>query len=86
MKIRTIPQEYEAIIFNGITKEVEDFIYNSDAKIHKQGDDFVLSNFTGNHGIHLGDILYVTERPLNMIQVAHRDNFGIFNTYFEVIE
>lgn len=84
MKLRTIPQEYEAIQFNGITKEVEDFILNSDAVIRKQGDDFILSNFVGNHGVSIGDYLYKMESSIKLISVIHKDK----NTskYFEVVE
>ena len=84
MKIRTIPQEYEAIQFNGITEDVKDFILNSDAVIYKQGDDFILSNFVGNHSISIGDYLYKMEAPLTMISVIHKDSNA--SKYFEVIE
>ena len=84
MKIRTIPQEYDAIIFNGITKELEIFLLNSDASIYRSGDDYILSNFAGNHGVNIGDYLYKMNTPLPMISVIHKDE----NTekYFEVIE
>lgn len=86
MKLRTKPQEYDAIIFNGITPEVEKFILNSDAKIYKVGDAFILSNFVGNHGIDIGDILYLSDKPLNMIHVAHNGKYDLFDRYFEVVE
>lgn len=84
MKLRTIPQEYDAIQFNGLTKDIEDFISNSDAKIYKQGDDFILSNFIGNHGLDIGDYLYRHDSPLTMISIARNDH--LFNKYFEVVE
>lgn len=84
MKLRTIPQEYEAIVFNGITKEVEDFLLNTDAKIHKKGDDFILSNFVGNHGLNFGDYLYKMESPLTMVSVIHKDKHT--SKYFEVVK
>lgn len=84
MKLRTIPQEYEAIQFNGITQDVLDFIDGSDAKIHKSGDEFILSNFIGNHGLNIGDYIYKSESPLIMISIVHNDS--ILNKYFEVIE
>lgn len=83
MKIRTVPQEYDAIIFNGINQEIDNFI-DGRAKIHKHGDDFILSDPLGNHGLDIGDYLYKTDSPLTMIRIAHNDK--IFNRYFEVIE
>ena len=83
MKIKTIPQEYEAIIFDGITKQVENFI-GARARIYKQGDDFILYDFIGNHGLDIGDYLYKTDSPLTMIRIAHNDK--IFSKYFEVID
>ncbi len=83
MKIKTIPQEYEAIIFDGITKQVENFIGDR-ARIYKQGDDFILSDIIGNHGLDIGDYLYKTDSPLTMIRIAHNDK--IFSKYFEVID
>lgn len=83
MKIKTIPQEYEAIIFDGITQQVKDFIGDR-AKIHKHGEDFVLYDFIGNHGLDIGDYLYKTDSPLTMIRIAHNDK--IFSKYFEVID
>lgn len=84
MKIRTIPQEYDAIVFNGITQEVEDFLLNTDAKIYNRDDGFILSNFVGNHGVNIGDYLYKMESPLSIVSVIHKDK----NTekYFEVVE
>lgn len=84
MKIRTIPQEYEAIQFNGLTKEIEDFINNSHAKIYKQGDCFVMSNAIGNHGLNVGDYLYRHSHVLTSICIARNDS--LFAKYFEVIE
>lgn len=84
MKIKTIPQEYEAIQFNGLTQDIEDFIANTDAKIYKSGEDFVLSNVIGNHGLNIGDYLYKHDSPLTMIGIAHNDNS--FKKYFEVIK
>jgi len=83
MKIKTIPQEYEAIIFDGITQQVEDFIGDR-AKIYKQDEDFILSDFIGNHCLNIGDYLYKTDSPLTMIRIAHNDK--IFSKYFEVID
>ena len=84
MKIKTIHQEYEAIVFNGINQEAEDFLLNTDARLYKQGDDFILSNFVGNHGLKVGDYLYKMESPLTIVSVIHKDS----NTgkYFEVID
>ena len=84
MKIKTIPQEYEAIVFNGITQEVEDFLLNTHSRIYKQGDNFILSDIIGNHGLGIGDYLYKTDSPLNVVHVAHNDK--IFSKYFEVID
>ena len=84
MRLRTIPQEYEAIQFNGITKEIEDFLEKTHTKIHKQGDDFVLSNILGNQGLDIGDYLYKHDSPLTMVSIAHNDT--LFKKYFEVIE
>lgn len=84
MKIRIIPQEYEAIKFNGITKQVEEFLLNSDARIYKNGDDYILSNFVGNHGVNIGDYLYKMNSPLTIVSVVHYD--AITSKYFEVIE
>ena len=84
MKIRTIPQEYESIVFNGITQEVKDFLLNTHSNIYMQGDDFILSDVIGNHGLSIGDYLYKTDSPLTMVRVAHNDK--IFSRYFEVIE
>ena len=86
MKLRSIPQEYDDIIFNGITPEVEGFILNSDSCIYKDKDTFILSNFVGHHGIDIGDILYVTDSPLKMVHIAHVGDGAIFDKYFEVIE
>jgi hypothetical protein len=83
MKIRTIPQEYEAIQFNGLTKEVEEFLLNSHSSIYKQGDDFILSSIIGNQGISIGDYLYKHDSPLTTVSIAHKGN--IFDKYFEVI-
>lgn len=84
MKIRTIPQEYEAIQFQGTTKEIEDFLYKTHTQIYKQGDDFILSNILGNQGLNIGDYLYKHDSPLTMVSIAHNDT--LFNKYFEVIE
>ena len=84
MKIKTIQQEYEAIQFNGITQDVLDFIDGSDAKIYKDDDAFILSNFVGNHGLSIGDYLYKMESPLTIVSVIHNDS--IAKKYFEVIE
>ena len=84
MKLRTIPQEYEAIQFNGITKEIEDFLEKTHTKIYKQGDDFILSNILGNQGLDIGDYLYKHDSPLTMVSIAHNDT--LFKKYFEVIE
>lgn len=83
MKIKTIPQEYEAIQFNGLTQDVIDFILNTDAKIYKSSEDFVLSNVIGNHGLNIGDYLYKYDSSLTMIGIAHNDT--IFSKYFEVV-
>lgn len=84
MKIRTIPQEYEAIQFNGITKDVKDFLSSASTRVRKQDDYFVLSNFVGNHRLEIGDYLYKIDSPITMVSVIHNDS----NTskYFEVIE
>ena len=84
MKIRTIPQEYEAIQFNGITKEIEDFLEKTHTQIHKKGDDFILSNILGNQGLDIGDYLYKHGSPLTMVSIVHMDS--LFDKYFEVIE
>ncbi|NIE95163.1 hypothetical protein F3J02_01470 [Acinetobacter sp. Tr-809] len=83
MKLRTIPQEYEAMQFNGITEELNDFLKGTDSKVYMQGEDFVLSGFVGNQGIDLGDYLYKTDSPLTLVHVAHNDK--LFNKYFEVL-
>ena len=84
MRLRTIPQEYEAIQFNGITKEIEDFLEKTHTEIHKQGDDFVLSNILGNQGLDIGDYLYKHDSPLTMVSIAHND--ALFKKYFEVVK
>lgn len=84
MKIKTIPREYEAIQFNGLTQEIEDFLNGTHSKIYKQGDDFILSNVLGNRGLDIGDYLYKHDSPLTMISIAHNDKS--FAKYFEVIE
>ncbi len=64
MKLRTIPQEYESIQFEGITEELEYFLKGTDSKVYMQGECFVLSGVIGNHGIDIGDYLYKTDSPL----------------------
>ncbi|MEC6393378.1 hypothetical protein VXS72_15775 [Acinetobacter pittii] len=83
MRLRTIPQEYEAIQFKGITEELNDFLKGTDSKVYMQGEDFVLSGFVGNRGIDIGDYLYKTDSPLTLINVAHND--PTFSKYFEVL-
>ena len=84
MKLRSIPQEYEAIKFNGITSEVEDFLSKSNDKIYKNDDYFILSNIIGNYRVNIGDYLYKTNSKLNIINVIHADS--VSSKYFEVIE
>lgn len=84
MKIKTIPQEYEAMQFNGETKEFLDFISSGRATLHKNGDDYYLSCFLGNRGIDIGDYVFKHSQPLTMIGIAHNDNG--FNKRFEVVE
>lgn len=83
MKLRTIPHEYEAMKFNGITEELNDFLKGTDSKVYMQGEDFVLSGFVGNQGIDLGDYLYKTDSPLTIVNVAHKDKS--FSKYFEAL-
>lgn len=86
MKIRSKPQEYEAMEFNGLTEDVLDFIKGSDANIYIEGDYFILSNFAGNQSVNIGDVLYSSGGSLRMIHVAHRGKFDLFDKYFEVVE
>ncbi|HAV5624379.1 TPA: hypothetical protein JI124_04895 [Acinetobacter baumannii] len=83
MKLRTIPQEYESIQFEGITEELEAFLNGTESKVYLQGEDFVLSGFVGNQGIDIGDYLYKTDSPLTLVHVAHNDKS--FGKYFEVL-
>ncbi|EOQ73498.1 hypothetical protein [Acinetobacter lactucae] len=83
MKLRTIPHEYEAILFRGITEELNDFLKGTGSIVYKQGEDFVLSGFVGNQGIDIGDYLYKTDSPLTLVHVAHNDKS--FSKYFEVL-
>ena len=84
MKIRTIPKEYEATQFNGITKELEDFLAKTHTQVHKQGDGFILSNILGNQVLDIGDYLYKHGSPLTMVHIARKDH--LLDEYFEVIE
>ncbi|KRI04226.1 hypothetical protein [Acinetobacter baumannii] len=84
MKLRTIPQEYESIQFEGITEELEAFLNGTESKVYLQGEDFVLSGFVGNQGIDIGDYLYKTDSPLTLVHVAHNDKS--FGKYFEVLQ
>jgi len=83
VKLRTIPQEYESIQFEGITEELEYFLKGTDSKVYMQGECFVLSGVIGNHGIDIGDYLYKTDSPLTLVHVAHNDKS--FSKYFEVL-
>lgn len=83
MKLRTIPHEYEAMQFKGITQELNDFLNGTDSKVYMQGEDFVLSGVIGNQGIDIGDYLYKTDSPLTLVHVAHKDK--LFSKYFEVL-
>lgn len=84
MKIRTKPKEYEAIQFNGINQEVEDFIQGGDGRIYEDSDGFIFSNIAGNHRLNIGDFLYRHSHILTMICVVHNDD--LFGSYFEVVE
>ena len=84
MKVRTIPQEYEAIVFNGITSDVKEFIAESHCGIHEQENGFVLSSIIGNQGLSVGDILYKVELSMLSIGVIKKDSD--FSKYFEVVE
>ncbi|VXA55338.1 conserved hypothetical protein [Acinetobacter proteolyticus] len=83
MKLRTIPQEYESILFEGITEELDAFLKGTDSKVYVQGDCFVLSGFIGNQGVDIGDYLYKSDSPLTLVHVAHKDKS--FSNYFEVL-
>lgn len=84
MKVRTIPQEYDAIVFNGVTPEVKEFIAKSYCGIHEQGEHFVLSSIVGNQHLEVGDLLYRTNLSIESIGVIKKDSD--YSGYFEVIE
>lgn len=84
MKIRSIPKEYEAIVFNGINDNVREFISNRNCNIYKDGDKFVLSNFFGNEVLYIGDYLFKYETKVPVIGILHNDS--LFDGRFEVIE
>lgn len=84
MKLRTIPREYEAMQFKGITEELNDFLNGTGSKVYMQGEAFVLSGVIGNQGIDIGDYLYKTDSPLPLVHVAHKDKS--FSKYFEVLQ
>ncbi|MEE9884669.1 hypothetical protein IV507_02020 [Acinetobacter nosocomialis] len=83
MKLRTIPHEYEAMQFKGITEELSDFLNGTGSKVYMQGEAFVLSGVIGNQGIDIGDYLYKTDSPLTLVHVAHKDKS--FSKYFEAL-
>lgn len=84
MKIKTIPQEYEAMQFKGETKEFIDFVACGHAKLNKTGDNYYLTCWLGNRGLDVGDYVYKHGEPLTMIGIAHNDT--LFDRYFEVAE
>lgn len=87
MKVRTIPQEYEAIVFNGVTSDVKEFIAESHCGIHEQENGFVLSSIIGNQGLSVGDILYKVELSmLSMLSISVIKKDSDFSKYFEVVE
>ena len=83
MKIKTIPQEYEAMQFIGDTKEFSYFIADGGAKLNKIGDDYYLTCWLGNRGIDIGDYVYKYGEPLTLIGIAHNDT--IFSKHFEIV-
>lgn len=84
MKLISIPQEYEAIRFNGITEEVNEFLLESNDKVYKNDGYFILSNAIGNHRVNIGDYLYKMNSQLKTIGVIHADS--ITSKYFKVVE
>lgn len=83
MKIKTIPQEYEAMQFAGDTKEFSEFINSGHAELKKNGDDYYLSCWLGSRGIDIGDYVYKYGEPLTLIGIAHNDT--IFSKHFEIV-
>ena len=84
MKVRTIAQEYDAIVFNGLTSDVKEFIDKSYCGIHEQDGGFILSSIVGNQDLEVGDLLYKMKLSIPSIGIIKKDLD--YSGYFEVIE
>lgn len=85
MKIRSIPQEYEAIEFKDdveVCSEIQEFIKDRGVTLHCEPTRKVLSTVIGNTILEEGDIIY--KGTGFFVSVMKRGD--IFNKYFEVIE
>ena len=84
MKIKTIPQEYEAIRFIDdieVCYEIEKFLTGTYATLVYEGDKKILSTVIGNQYLEDGDIIYKGAFTCSIIK-----NDTLFSKYFEVIE
>lgn len=84
MKVKTIPQEYEAIRFRDDIEacyDVQEFLKGSGAQLKYEGGKKILSTVIGNKYLEDGDIIYKDEL---MCSVIKNDSLAL--KYFEVIE
>ena len=85
IKIKTKPQEYEAIEFKDdveICHAIQEFIKDGCATLICKPDQKILSTIIGNQILEDGDIIYKGSNLF--IHVLKRGE--IFDNYFEVIE
>jgi len=87
MKLKSIPQTYEAIVFHDdieTCKNVQDFVEGTWAQLICNSDSKILSSIVGNNILSNGDIIYKDD---NMCYLFKKSNGShLFNKYFEVID
>lgn len=84
MKVKTIPQEYEAIRFHDdieVCHDIQDFLKGTYAQLKYEGNKKILSTVIGNQYLEDGDIIYKGELTCSVIK-----NDSLALKYFEVIE
>lgn len=84
MKVKTIPQEYEAIRFIDDIQgccELDDFLKGAYAQLKYENGKKILSTVIGNQILEHGDIVYKGEFTCSIIK-----NDSLVLKYFEVIE
>lgn len=87
MKIKSIPQTYEAIRFINdieVCKEIEDFVKDTWAQFICDPDKKILSTVVGNQILNDGDIIYKDNNMCFLFKTSV--DCKIFDKYFEVID